>query len=174
MSIVAVLEGAGAAILKAFEADGKAVETFIITESQKLVAALKSNTGFLGIVATAIHDVEDGTKTGAQKFEEVVGLAVPELIKIVTSGQSAFAVIETDIFNLAREAVQSVYNDMTGTPAAAILNSLGVSGVVNATLAAPPAPVGTTPPAATPPVEAGEAVAMTAPATPAETEGDGA
>lgn len=116
-------------VLATLEEDGKQILKWAVSEAQALVAIVKNDKGFVGFV-TGIIDELDGAagegKTGAEKFEDLVHQAVPELVKLLTSGQDAFAVVETEIFDLMREVGQSIYNSVRGTAAGAILNGMGI------------------------------------------------
>lgn len=166
MSIVAEIEGVAQGILHHFEAAGHSVVTFVLTETQKAVALLKTDSGLVGVITNALTDLEDSTKTGAERFEEVLQLAVPEVIKVATAGASAFAVVETEVFDLGRELVQSIYNDVKGTPASSVIAALtGAPLPVQAT----PEPAPATEQTPEPPATGAEP-----PAAAAETHGDGA
>lgn len=125
MSILALIPQS---LIDTLKADGHAIEQWVVSEADKVVAQLKQNTGLVGVVANAISlfETHGGTMTGAEKMAEVVKSAVPAVIAVLTSGQSAFAVIETEIFDLARQLGQSVFNDMKVTTAGTIATALGL------------------------------------------------
>jgi hypothetical protein len=118
-----------AALMATLEADGKAILKWALTETQALVAIATNNTGFVGTVSNMIHEFTgkagDGL-SGAEKLAKVVEMAVPELVKVLSAGKDAFPVIETEMFDLGREAVQSIYNSIHNTSAGAILDVIGV------------------------------------------------
>jgi len=115
-------------VLDTLKADGHAIEQWVVSEADKVVATLKQNKGLVGVVANAISlfETHGGTMSGAEKMAEVVKTAAPAVIAVLTSGQSAFAVIETEIFDLARQLAQSCYNDLKVTTAGQIASALGL------------------------------------------------
>lgn len=114
-------------VLDTLKADGQAIEHWAVSEADKVVVTLKQNTGLLGVVANAIQLFDKHTAlSGADKMAKVVQMAAPAIIAVLTSGQSAVAVIETEIFDLARQLTQSVYNDIKVTGAGQIAAVLGL------------------------------------------------
>lgn len=104
-----------AAELAALHDAGHIAEALVLSEPQKLVATLKTTS--IGAAVTAdIHTLKDSTLTGVQKFEQVVANTAPLILKYVTGGGSA---IVADAADVARELVQSLYNDLTGAVKAA-------------------------------------------------------
>jgi hypothetical protein len=104
-----------AAQLTALHTAGHAVETFALTEPQKLVATLKT-TSIGATVAAEIANLRDSAETGAQKFEKALAIAAPLVVKYVAAGPAA---IISDAEGVARELVQSLYNDMVDAVKAA-------------------------------------------------------
>lgn len=109
---------------------GKAVKQFVMTEVQKAVTVLKT----LPIAATIAADIaalKDARLTSAEKFEHVVANTVPALIALATT-KGAIGVVIADAESVARELVQSIYNDTAstkaGTFAQLILKLFGVTG----------------------------------------------
>lgn len=115
--------------IQKLEADGLAIEKWAMSEADKIVAFLKQDKGLVGVVASAIALFEqhgDGM-SGGEKAKQVAIMAVPAIVKVLTSGQSAFAVIETEIMDLAHQVVASVFNDAkANSPFAAIVQALGL------------------------------------------------
>ena len=97
-----------AAQLVALHNAGHAVETFVLTEPQKLVATLKS-TSIGATVMAEVANLKDQSISGAEKFAKALAIATPLVLNYVTAGPAA---IVTDAEGVARELVQSLYNDM--------------------------------------------------------------
>lgn len=115
--------------IQKLEADGLAVEKWAMSEADKVVAWLKQDKGLVGVVANAIAIFEQhgSDMTGGEKAKQVAIMAMPAIIKVLTSGQSAFAVVETEIVDLAHQLVASVFNDAkANSPFAAIVQALGL------------------------------------------------
>ncbi len=117
-------------IIAELERDGEAILKWVVSEAQSLVAIAKNDDGFVGFIAGVIDALDGGEgdgKSGPEKMAELVMRGVPELVKVLTSGKSAFAVVETEIFDLMREVGQSIYNDVKGVPQAkAVLDALNL------------------------------------------------
>ncbi|UAK24170.1 Pam3-gp28 family putative phage holin [Sphingomonas nostoxanthinifaciens] len=95
--------------LTALHAAGHAVEQFALSETQKVVATLKATS--IGATVTAdIKALKDSTLTGAEKFEQVVTNTAPLVLSYVTGG--GLASLASDAADVARELVQSLYNDV--------------------------------------------------------------
>ncbi|UAK25681.1 hypothetical protein [Sphingomonas nostoxanthinifaciens] len=110
--------------LTALHAAGHAVEQFALSETQKVVATLKTTS--IGATVTAdIKALEDSTLIGAEKFEQVVANTAPLVLPYVTGG--GLASLAADAGDVARELVQSLYND-----AATALKTAAASAAVAA------------------------------------------
>ncbi len=108
MSVSTILVAIETDALDVLKAAGKAFETFIITEGQKLVAEVKQT--YVGTVAlNVVQALESQTMTGEQKLETVVSAVVPLITKLVASGGISGAIASVESFAL--EFAQSVYND---------------------------------------------------------------
>lgn len=95
-------------VLSFLRAAGKAVETFALSEGQKLVAAAKET--FVGTAVTnIISALESNTMSGAEKMETVVTAAIPLVEKLVASG--GIGALVTSVEDFALEFCQSAYND---------------------------------------------------------------
>jgi hypothetical protein len=99
-----------------------------LSEASRAVAALKqSEIG--NVVAKDIMVMSASNLTGVQKFEKVVANTAPLLVKYVTGG--GFAAVEADVMDIARNLVQSIYNDVRSKTAPnigkAILKLLGLA-----------------------------------------------
>lgn len=105
-----------------------AAEEFVLTEVQKAVAVLKT-TKLGAVVAADIQTVASRNISGAQKFEQVVTNTVP-LIVTFLADNGAIKVAVQEVSDIARELVQSTYNDTkstaAGTLATLILSLFGV------------------------------------------------
>ena len=105
-----------AAQLAAVHSAGHAIEQFALSEPQRLVATLKANS--IGATVTAeIANLKDATLSGAEKFEKAVAIATPLVEKYVAGGAGS---IVADVEGVARELVQSLYNDTIGAAKAAL------------------------------------------------------
>ncbi len=105
MSIFAELEDDAIAILKAA---GKAIETFVLSEGQKLVAEVKQT--YVGTVAlNVISALQSQAMSGDDKLGAVVSAVVPLIQKLISSGGISSAISSVESFAL--EFCQSVYND---------------------------------------------------------------
>jgi hypothetical protein len=103
------------------------VSSFAMTEAGKAVAILKT-TEIGKAVAADIAAVSNKRLSGSQKFEKVVASTAPLIVKYVTGG--GFAAVEADVVDIARNLVQSVYNDFKSSTAPnlakAILKIVGI------------------------------------------------
>lgn len=90
-------------------------------EADKVVAALK-NTEIGDAVADSIVAISDANLSGAEKFSKVVGEIAPLVLNYVNRG-GVNAVIE-DVEDLARQLVQSTYNDVMSTGFGKIVRAL--------------------------------------------------
>ena len=97
---------------------GQSVKAFAMTEVQKAVAALKT-TSIGAIVAADIASLKDARLTSAQKFETVVANTLPKIVELATT-PGAVKVELSDVESVARELVQSVFNDTASTKAGSI------------------------------------------------------
>lgn len=105
MSIFAELEDDAIAILKGA---GKAIETFVLSEGQKLVAEVKQT--YVGTVTlNIISALENHSMSGADKLGAVVSAIVPLIQKLVATGGVSGAISSVESFAL--EFAQSVFND---------------------------------------------------------------
>ena len=96
-------------VLTFLKSAGKAVETFALSESQKLVAEVKQT--YVGTVAmNVIQALESQEMDTAEKFDAVVTAIVPLIQKLIASGGISGAVASVESF--AREVAQSAYNDL--------------------------------------------------------------
>jgi hypothetical protein len=102
------------AALAHLKAAGHDVTTFAATEADKAVIALKS-TDIGATVAADIASVKDNALTGSQKFEAVLANTLPLVLKYVTGG--GLSAVVTDVEDIARSLVQSVFNDTASTKA---------------------------------------------------------
>jgi hypothetical protein len=96
----------------------QAVATFAVTEVQKAVAGLKT-TAIGAAVAADIDALVDSRLSGSEKFERVVANTLPLIVTFVTTPGNAPTAIE-EVESVARELVQSIYNDTRSTRAAGI------------------------------------------------------
>lgn len=98
-----------------------------MTEAGKAVAILKT-TDIGKAVAADIAAISNKRLSGSQKFEKVVANTAPLLVKYITGG--GFAAVEADVIDIARNLVQSVYNDFKSSTAPglakAILKIVGI------------------------------------------------
>lgn len=99
-----------------------AAAAFVATDVQKAVAALKK-TEVGAAVARAIKTVENDKISGTEKAARVVGEAVPLIVDLLSGG--GVRVVVDQVEDIARELVQSIYNDTksktAGSIAAAII-----------------------------------------------------
>lgn len=107
--------------LAALHDAGHAIEQFAVSEVQKAVGVLKTTS----IGATVVADIaaaKDTQLSGAQKFEQVFANTVPLVLKYVTGG--GVEAVEADVADIARELVQSTYNDVLATKAGSIATAI--------------------------------------------------
>ena len=103
--------------LAALHAAGHVLADAGLSEGQKLVATLKTTS--IGAAVTAdIKAVSDKSLTGAQKFEEVVANTAPLILSYATGG--GLTSLVADAADIARELVQSLYNDTLGAAQKAV------------------------------------------------------
>lgn len=108
MSLSTILVAVETDALDVLKAAGKAFETFIITEGQKLVAEVKQT--YVGTVAlNIVQALENQSLSGEEKLETVVSAVVPLITKLAASGGLSSAIASVESFAL--EFAQSVYND---------------------------------------------------------------
>lgn len=88
-----------------------------LTDAQKAVAALK-NTSVGTAVAADIKALSSSTMTGAEKFEAVVANTLPLVTDLLATGGLKKA--ETEVADIAREFVQSVFNTVASKKAETI------------------------------------------------------
>jgi hypothetical protein len=104
-TILAVLEADVVTFLKAA---GKEVETFFLTETQKLVAQAKATyLGTLGL--NLIQTLESQTLSDEAKMATVVAMIAPAIQKFVDNG--GLPGLVTSVEDFALEFCQSLYND---------------------------------------------------------------
>ena len=105
MSIFVELEDDAIEILKSA---GKAIEAFVLSEGQKLVAEVKQT--YVGTVAlNVISALQNHTMSGTDKLGAVVSAVVPLIQKLIATGGITGAI--TSVESFALEFAQSVYND---------------------------------------------------------------
>lgn len=97
------------------------VMAFVLTESQKAVAALKQ-TPIGAAVASNIAAIESEALSGQQKFEAVVANTLPLIVSYVAQG-GVKAVVD-DVEDIGRALVQQVYNDTRSTKAGQIAQAI--------------------------------------------------
>ena len=95
-----------------FQALKAEAEDFIDTEADKVVAALKQ-TEIGDAVADSIRAIKDANLSGQEKFAAVVGEIGPVVLDYVISG--GIPAVLDDVEDIARQLVQSVYNDVMST-----------------------------------------------------------
>lgn len=100
---------------------GHSVQPFVLSEAQKAVALLKQTDIGLTVMSD-IQAVASKQLTGVQKFEQVVANTAPLVLKYVTGG--GVSAVLADVSDIARELVQSLYNDFTSTKASSIAMDL--------------------------------------------------
>jgi len=100
---------------------GQSVQAFAMTEAQKAVAAL-SKTTIGATVAADIASLTNSSLSGAEKFAQVVGNTAPLLASFLTQGGVATAVADAE--DVARQLVQSLYNDLQSTKAGSVAKSI--------------------------------------------------
>lgn len=107
---------------------GAAVAAIAVSEIQQAVAGLKS-TSIGAAVAADIAALVDSRLSGSEKFEKVVANTLPLIVQFVATPGSAKVAI-ADVESVARELVQSTFNDTRSTKAggiaALILSLLGI------------------------------------------------
>ncbi|WP_404711470.1 hypothetical protein [Sphingomonas sp. MMS24-J13] len=101
-----------AAQLAALHAAGHVLESRALSAGQQLVATLKG-TSIGAAVVGDIKALTDSSLSGAEKFEKVVANTAPLVLQYVVGG--GFSTIVGDAKDLARELVQSLYNDVIGS-----------------------------------------------------------
>jgi hypothetical protein len=129
MSILTLLKTEEQALVATLKADGKAVEQWALSEADKLLAWVGQQPGLGTLIGAGIDIMKNDTSglTGAQKLEKVALSAVPYIVSVLSAGQSALPIIETDIVNLARAAVQKFWNDGTQNASfGSIVTALGL------------------------------------------------
>ena len=117
-----------AAQLVALHDAGHAVETFALTEPQKLVATLKT-TSIGATVAAEVANLKDQSISGAEKFAKALFIATPLVVHYVAAGPAS---IVTDAEGVARELVQSLYNDMVAAAKTVITPAVPAPAVAEA------------------------------------------
>lgn len=95
---------------------GKKTVTAIIelTDAQKAVAALKQ-TEIGSVVAKDIQALSSSTLSGAEKFDAVLKNTVPLVLGLLADGGMKKA--ETEVTDIARELVQSIFNTVASKKA---------------------------------------------------------
>lgn len=94
---------------------------FLSLESDRVVAALKQ-TSLGTVVANVISAVDNDDLSGSQKFEKVLSAVGPEVLNYIQRG-GVPALID-DVEDIARQLVQSVYNDFKSTGFGKIVKQL--------------------------------------------------
>ena len=95
-------------VLAVLKAAGKEIETFVMSEGQKLVASVKQ-TGLGTTALNIISALESHTATGTEKMEMLIAALVPALNSLEANG--GLKGLVTSIEDFAREFAQSAYND---------------------------------------------------------------
>lgn len=93
------------------------IKDVAVSEVDRAVVALK-NTIVGTLVANEVHAITAKDMTGAQKFEAVVESTLPLIHDFATRGGRAMLV--HDVEDVARQLVQSVFNDVKSTKAGGI------------------------------------------------------
>lgn len=102
------------------------VETFVLTESAKAIAVLKT-THIGAAVAQAISDVEDATLSPVEKLEKVIADTSPLFVTyLLNKGQRDIdaASVYSTVKALAQEVFLDVKSTSAGAIAAAVLKAL--------------------------------------------------
>lgn len=97
---------------------GQAVQTFALSEADKVVAALKT-THIGSAIAADIAAVSNKKLSGSQKFAAVLANTIPLVVTYATGGGIKAAA--DDVSDIARALVQSVFNDTKSTGAGKIV-----------------------------------------------------
>lgn len=103
---------------------GDAVADFVVSEVQKAVAVLKT-TDLGGAIAKIVTDVTTKTNpdgsvmTGSEKFASVLADSIP-LVEQFLTNKGAVGVAVTAVEDVARELVQSIFNDTKSTTAGSL------------------------------------------------------
>ena len=95
--------------IAALKSAGHHIEEAAITEGQKAVAALKL-TSVGATITDTIKILHSQTLTGLQKFEQVVATVMPTVLNFLTG--NGFHDLVDNVEGIAREAVQSLFNDV--------------------------------------------------------------
>lgn len=96
---------------------------FIGSASDRIVSALKQTevgTAAANIISAVEND--DAYPTGGDKFEYAVGEVAPLIVDFITSG--GFPALLDDVEDLARQLIQSTYNDAQSTSFGKVLSPL--------------------------------------------------
>lgn len=104
-----------------FQAIKAEAEDFIETEADKVVAALKQ-TEIGDAVADSIRAIKNADLSGQDKFAAVVSEMGPVVLDYVISG--GIPAVLDDVEDIARQLVQSVYNDVMSTGFGKLLKDL--------------------------------------------------
>lgn len=106
---------------KQIEALKEGAKDFVVTEADKVVAALK-NTHIGAVAIQAVHDLEDKDVPGLQKLESVVADVAPLIMEYAAGG--GFSAVLSDAEAIARQLAQSVYDDIKKSDLGGIVKSL--------------------------------------------------
>ncbi len=105
-----------------------AVTDFAMSEVQKAVAVLKA-TSIGTVVANDISALMNANMSGEQKFASVLASTTPLIVSFL-SGKGVAQIALTQVEDIARELIQSMYNDTksstAGGLAAQVLALFGV------------------------------------------------
>jgi hypothetical protein len=99
--------------LKALEDAGHKVESYVVTEADKALLAIKQDKGIIGTIMADINAIDSSTMTGLQKMETVVANTMPIVLKVLTGG--GVSVVLQDVEDVTRALTQGVYNDFKST-----------------------------------------------------------
>lgn len=107
---------------EALKAAGHEVAGIVLSDTQHAVALIKAKTDVGKTIAADIAAVKNDSLSALEKFEEVVKTTIPEVERLLAPGGVAEAV--ADVESIARELVQSVFNDVASTHAGTVAASL--------------------------------------------------
>jgi hypothetical protein len=98
-----------------------AAKSWVASEADKVVAQLKT-THIGAAVVTAINDFKSKTMTGSEKFAGVLGQIAPLVLSYAMAGGVPAAI--GDVEDLARQLIQSTYNDLQTTGVGKLVTAL--------------------------------------------------
>lgn len=106
MKIFAEIEEGAVGVLKAA---GHVVETFVITEAQKVVILLKQNEPLVTKTLNLISDLMSSTMSGADKMNKVISDIMDMVQEVMAEG--GFSGIIARALQIVRQFAQSVFDD---------------------------------------------------------------